>query len=142
MILHELTAIVPLFALFGVFHYYTDVGPIEAWMRGHYGAYVSQGTERFEKYFRRKGWFGFGEEEASEIDAGPDGGVRVVGDRRIGDGERTDAQVQKYKVVVEVALAYAITKALLPLRIVGSVWATPWFTGVLLRLRRMARPVR
>lgn len=31
------------------------------------------------------------------------------------------------RVVVELATAYAITKMLLPLRLVGSVWATPWF---------------
>lgn len=31
------------------------------------------------------------------------------------------------RVVVEFATAYAITKALLPVRLVGSVWATPWF---------------
>lgn len=31
------------------------------------------------------------------------------------------------RIVVELATAYAITKALLPLRLVGSVWATPWF---------------
>ncbi|KAH8909069.1 hypothetical protein BR93DRAFT_926191 [Coniochaeta sp. PMI_546] len=138
LILHELTAIVPLFALFGLFHYYADVGPVEAWMRGHYGTYVSQGTQRFEKYFRRKGWFGFSQEDGS----GPEGGAEVVGDGRRGGEESTDAQAQKYKVVVEVALAYAITKALLPLRIVGSVWATPWFASVLVRLRKLVRPLR
>ena len=31
------------------------------------------------------------------------------------------------RVVVEVGAAWAITKALLPLRLVLSVWATPWF---------------
>jgi hypothetical protein len=41
----------------------------------------------------------------------------------------------RYRVVVEVALAYALTKVLLPVRIVASVWATPWFAGVLMRLR-------
>jgi hypothetical protein len=143
LILHELTAVVPLVALFGVFHYYTDVGPIEAWMRGHYGTYVSEGMGRFERYFRRKGWFGFGEENADVIGQGAESGTKAVGDERIGDGEEPgDMQAQRYKVVVEVALAYAITKALLPVRILGSVWATPWFAGVLLRLRRMVRPVR
>jgi len=33
-------------------------------------------------------------------------------------------------VVVEVATAYAVTKMLLPGRIVLSVWATPWFARV------------
>jgi hypothetical protein len=34
------------------------------------------------------------------------------------------------RVVVEVATAYAITKAALPLRIALSIWATPWFARV------------
>lgn len=34
------------------------------------------------------------------------------------------------RIVVEVAAAYAITKALLPLRLMLSVWATPWFARV------------
>jgi hypothetical protein len=50
--------------------------------------------------------------------------------------ERWEAD-PKYRVVVEVALAYALTKVLLPVRIVASVWATPWFAGVLLRLRSL-----
>lgn len=133
LVLHELTAVVPLFALFGLFHYYADVGPLEAWMRGHYGAYVAQGTERFERYFRRKGWFGF-----EGQDAGDTVGKEVQG----GEGGVGEAAAKRYKVVVEVALAYAITKALLPLRIVGSVWATPWFAGVLVWLGRIVRPVR
>lgn len=32
--------------------------------------------------------------------------------------------------MVEFATAYAVTKALLPVRLVGSVWATPWFARV------------
>ena len=34
------------------------------------------------------------------------------------------------RIVIEVAAAYAITKALLPLRLMLSVWATPWFARV------------
>ena len=34
------------------------------------------------------------------------------------------------RIVMEVAAAYAVTKVLLPVRIVGSVWATPWFARV------------
>ena len=45
----------------------------------------------------------------------------------------------RYRVVVEVGLAYALTKVLLPVRIVGSLWATPWFAGVLGRLGRVVR---
>lgn len=31
------------------------------------------------------------------------------------------------RIVLELATAYAVTKVLLPVRIVGSVWLTPWF---------------
>lgn len=123
-------------ALFGVFHYYVNVEGIETWLRAHYGAYVSEGTRRFERYFRRKGWFGFGEAEGEEGERTEEGSIGD--DRKKGDA----AAAARYKVVVEVALAYAITKALLPVRIIGSVWATPWFAGVLLQLRRMVRPGR
>lgn len=34
------------------------------------------------------------------------------------------------KIVVEFATAYAITKVLLPVRIAGSLAATPWFARV------------
>jgi hypothetical protein len=105
-------------------------------MRGHYGAYVSQGMERFERYFRRKGWFGFTQEDRETIEKEVEAG-ELERDRGV-----DAAAAKRYKVVVEVALAYAITKALLPLRIVGSVWATPWFAGVLVRLRRVVRPGR
>jgi len=36
----------------------------------------------------------------------------------VGDGGR---------VVVEIAAAYAVVKALMPVRILVSLWATPWF---------------
>ncbi|TLS26350.1 hypothetical protein PpBr36_05552 [Pyricularia pennisetigena] len=129
LILHELTAIVPLLALFALFHY-TDlhVAPV-AWVAERYGPYVEEGLAKFERYFRRKGWFGLDKAAA-------------------GDGEQdstTDAltKVQAaqgpYRVVVEVALAYAITKAMLPLRIAGSLWATPWFAGVIVRAKSLFR---
>lgn len=122
LILHELTAIVPLFALFALFHYTTFV-PV-AYMTSHFGDYVQSGISRFERYFSRKGWFGFG-----PGDAGKDKADDAIGKWESGE--------QKYKILVEVALAYAVTKALLPIRVIGSVWATPWFAGVLLRMRRV-----
>ena len=36
------------------------------------------------------------------------------------------------RLVLEFATAYAVTKALLPLRIAASVWATPWFARAIL----------
>jgi hypothetical protein len=121
LILHELTAVVPLFALFGVFHY-TNYIPIE-YMTEHFGAYVDSGLARFEKYFARKGWFGF---DTSALATASDSEDAAAAD---GAMDRWRSGDQKYRILVEVALAYAVTKALLPVRIVWSVWATPWFAG-------------
>lgn len=122
LILHELTAIVPLFALFALFHYTTFV-PV-SYMTLHFGSYVETGLSRFEKYFSRKGWFGF---QPGDAEQDKREGVHAF--------EKWQSGEQKYQILVEVALAYAITKAILPLRIIGSVWATPWFATMLLRMR-------
>ncbi|KAK4542272.1 hypothetical protein LTR36_006925 [Oleoguttula mirabilis] len=104
IILHELTAIVPLFGLAAFFHYSNWLPPYIS-----EGKWVSQGTEKFGRYLRKKGWISA--EDDDEARSGRwwgrgEGGVRVV---------------------VELATAYAITKALLPLRLVVSVWGTPAF---------------
>lgn len=137
LVLHELTAVVPLLGLFGLFHYGgASAAPI-GYMMEHYGAYVREGAARFERYFTRKGWFGFGREDG-------DGEAAARGIRGNDDGEgdaavmrRWEGSDGKYRIVVEVALAYAITKVLLPARIVVSLWATPWFAGVMGRVRRL-----
>lgn len=36
------------------------------------------------------------------------------------------------KILIEVATAYAITKVLLPVRVLVSVWGTPWFARVVI----------
>ena len=64
LILHEITAVVPLLGLFGLFHY-TNFVPLD-YMLGHYGGYVSEGVRRFERYFSRKGYFGFGDNNGAE----------------------------------------------------------------------------
>lgn len=133
---------VPLLGLFGLFHY-TEQVPV-AWMVAHYGGYVREGVGRFERWFRRRGWFGFGEAEAGMMGEGEGegeggggrGGEGIVGAEAVLSRWEADP---KYRVLVEVGLAYALTKALLPIRIVGSVWATPWFAGVLGRLRKVVR---
>ncbi|KAL8366765.1 hypothetical protein RB595_008787 [Gaeumannomyces hyphopodioides] len=131
LVLHELTAVVPLLGLFALFHY-TDlhVAPV-AWVAARYGPYVDEGLGRFERYFRRKGWFGLGpgEGEKGEVQGGAAPGPDRVAALQGAQGP--------YRAVVEIALAYAITKALLPLRIAASVWATPWFAGVLVRTRAL-----
>jgi hypothetical protein len=77
-------------------------------------------VERFGKYFRRKGWIRDGEKEEVEREVTEELGLRGR-DRAWSIGEGGT------RVVVEFATAYAITKMLLPLRIVFSVWGTPWF---------------
>lgn len=100
------------------------------------GSYVSEGVAKFGRFFARKGWFGFGREIAGESG------------KQVSDVENKSAstageieEVQKIwhvgdsesRILIEVATAYAITKVLLPARIIFSVWATPWaarvFTG-------------
>ncbi|KAI9880906.1 MAG: hypothetical protein M1830_009974 [Pleopsidium flavum] len=101
LLLHELTAVLPLFALAGFFHYSRWMPPLVS-----EGKWVSDGVERFGNYFRRKGWLG--DEKKRRY-------------KWWGRGEGTT------RLVVEFATAYAITKALLPVRLIFSVWATPWF---------------
>ncbi|KAF2801530.1 uncharacterized protein BDZ99DRAFT_455988 [Mytilinidion resinicola] len=126
LVLHELTAVVPLFALTTFFHYtnYLPSSVVD-------GEWVASGIEKFGRYFRRKGWIADSTEERElEIAAadharegdGRDGGNRV--------GDEGEGKGKGVRIVVEVATAYAITKALLPVRLVGSVWATPWFARV------------
>lgn len=61
LILHELTAIVPLFGLAGFFHYTQWLPPfVSEWK------WIAVGTEKFGNYFRRKGWVG--PKDKAEID--------------------------------------------------------------------------
>ncbi|KAI9722932.1 MAG: hypothetical protein M1812_001381 [Candelaria pacifica] len=105
LLLHELTAVVPLLALAGIFHYTQWLPPFIS-----EGKWVADGVEKFGRWFRKKGWLG-DEEKARRTRwwGKGEGGVRLV---------------------VELATAYAITKALLPLRLVFSVSATPWFARI------------
>jgi hypothetical protein len=112
--LHEITAIIPLFGLAAAFHYFNWLPP---WIAE--GALVKSGVEKFGRYLRRKGW----------ID---DGDVVVGEDAKSG---RLGGSAGKWwgrgeggvRIVVELATAYAVTKILLPVRLVFSVWATPAF---------------
>jgi hypothetical protein len=107
------------------------------------GKWVTEGIERFGRYFGRKGWFGFervdareagGEvlnegEGAQEVDENGNGTIEEV-ERKWHVGQKGG------RILVEVATAYAITKVLLPVRILVSVWATPWFARVFWGLYR------
>lgn len=74
LLLHEITAIVPLFALTGIFHYTRWLPPYIS-----EGQWISNGVEMFGNYFRRKGWLG--EEEYARRHkwwGRGEGGVRIV----------------------------------------------------------------
>lgn len=130
LILHEFTAIVPLLVLFAVFHYTTYM-PV-AYMAEHLGENIQKGITRFEGYFRRKGWFGFAQEPNIAAESILERGGKARVEKVMQEWKRGDG---KLDILLEAALAYAVTKALLPLRIVASVWATPWFARVLMRIR-------
>ena len=53
LLLHELTAVIPLFGLAATFHYTRWMPPFIS-----EGKWVSDGVEKFGNYFRRKGWLG------------------------------------------------------------------------------------
>jgi len=103
LVLHELTAIGPLFALAGAFHYYNWLPPYIS-----EGKWVTEGIQMFGSWMRKRGWIG-------------DNGEGGAAGMWWGRGENG------VRVVVELATAYAITKAFLPLRLVLSVSLTPWF---------------
>jgi hypothetical protein len=115
LILHELTAIVPLFGLAALFHY-------SNWLPESFaeGQSVKEEVERFGPYARRKGWIS--EAEVEEARHQKDESGEVTGEE-VGGG----AGGGSVRILVEFATAYAVTKALLPVRIIGSVWFTPWF---------------
>ena len=53
LLLHELTAVIPLFGLAATFHYTRWMPPFIS-----EGKWVSDGVEKFGNYFRKKGWLG------------------------------------------------------------------------------------
>jgi len=119
LVLHELTAVIPLFGLAGAFHYWRWLPPYFA-----EGAWISAGVEKFGRYFRKKGWISEREEKDVEEQTkrGRAGNVeKQNGSQWFNRGE--DAT----RWVVEFATAYALVKVLLPLRILLSVWGSPWF---------------
>ncbi|KAH8656628.1 hypothetical protein BGZ60DRAFT_532208 [Tricladium varicosporioides] len=125
LILHEITAIIPLIGLGSAFHWGGWLP--EKWVEAKY---VTDGVEKFGRYFRRKGWFGFSKEhDIEEIHIQPE----TIENQQIeNSNSNTNANFRGTRILVEVATAYAITKVLLPIRVVLSVWATPWFARVVL----------
>lgn len=118
LILHEITAIVPLFGLVAAFHYGNWM-PELASGPGENIAF-DEGTARFGRWLRKKGWV-----DESDVSA-------VAEHEVTASGATTGKEWAGVRLVLEFATAYAITKALLPVRIAASAWATPWFARVIL----------
>lgn len=86
-----------------------------------------EGAARFGRWLRKKGW-------VDETD------VTTVADHEATGLAPRDKERAGVRLVLEFATAYAITKALLPVRLAASVWATPWFARtVLAQTTRLAR---
>jgi len=96
-------------------------------------SYLAPGIEKFGRYFRRKGWFGLDKEPPFPTDgtsSSNEFSTEAVQGQAQAQNWNLDFNRPGTRIVVEVAAAYAITKALLPLRLMLSVWATPWFARV------------
>ncbi|KAJ5104640.1 hypothetical protein NUU61_001987 [Penicillium alfredii] len=120
LILHEMTAILPLFGLVGAFHYGVWMPDFSS-VNDQNNAF-DEGAARFGRWLKKKGW-------VDETDVSTVAEHEVTGAGSRGEMGKERAGV---RLVLEFATAWAITKALLPLRLAGSVWATPWFARTIL----------
>jgi Hypothetical protein FLILHELTA len=118
-ILHEFTAVVPLFGLAYVFHYFRWLPPYFA-----EGKWATQGVEKFGNWFKKKGWIDDQGEKQVETEA-KIGRAWIFEDKNMSDVWNKSENAARW--LVEFATAYAIVKVLLPLRIVLSVWGAPAF---------------
>ena len=112
LILHEITAVVPLFGLVAAFHYGTWMPDLSSGSEEHNA--FDEGATRFGRWLKKKGW-------VDESD------VSIVADHELTTDNKAGKERAGVRLVLEFATAYALTKALLPVRIAASVWATPWF---------------
>ncbi|KAI5924122.1 hypothetical protein F4810DRAFT_719382 [Camillea tinctor] len=132
LLLHEITAVGPIVGLAWGFHAVDWVPGDGTWWGGGGGATEGKGEggkedkglARWERYFRRKGWFGLDEvEEEGEQN----------GDR----GEKSVMVSEKgYRIGMQIAAAYAITKMLLVPRVALSLWLTPSLARGFVRFRQ------
>lgn len=127
LILHELTAVVPLFGLVGVFHY---GGRLPSLGDSDGISPVDEGVRKFGKWLRKRGWI----QDVEDISNMDKKAIQVEGSA----SELAARDNQGLRLILEFATAYAITKALLPVRIAWSVWATPWFARTVLGPARQA----
>ncbi|OOQ85596.1 hypothetical protein PEBR_25360 [Penicillium brasilianum] len=120
LVLHEITAILPLFGLVAAFHYGAWMPDLSSDSESGKSNAFDEGAKRFGRWLRKKGWV-----EESDVSA-------VAEHEVTGAAHGAQKEQAGVRLVLEFATAYAITKALLPLRIAASVWATPWFARTIL----------
>lgn len=125
LIIHEITAVVPVFCLA---YYFLRWGYMPSIPKSGYM------REQFEKkatrLYERAKSEGYFNDETSES---KDPGVRP--------SAASERSRRKMQMGTSIACAYAIVKVLAPVRIAASLWATPWFsrsivTPVWFRVRR------
>ncbi|TKY84572.1 hypothetical protein EX895_006474 [Sporisorium graminicola] len=137
LILHELTAIVPLVLMFYAFGALGVGTAVLQWLLGdpdteheaqslgsRFRTWARIKEERFERYCRRKGYLGFEKQDAATIDAAKD-----LGSSNYLAGS-----------FANMVAAYILVKALLPIRIGASVaLAGPFSRSVLEPLKNLLR---
>ncbi|GAA5921344.1 hypothetical protein JCM3775_003003 [Rhodotorula graminis] len=156
--LHELTAIVPLVALFALFRHLALGTALVAWVVAHSeaddGEHGGEGTtpaapaawritardwlkeaeDKAERVGRRYGWFGWPKESRDERAARKAQLAQAAEDGRTAVDERTSAdQLRVSGDVANAAAAYLAVKALIPLRILVSLRLSPSLANVIAR---------
>ncbi|KAI1429588.1 hypothetical protein F5Y12DRAFT_412871 [Xylaria sp. FL1777] len=193
LLLHEITAILPIFGLTYAF-YALDWVPT-SWVLGPFAAWAEDGLKKYVPYFRRKRWFGLGKEdeqgaaggeealesqlreevkreEEREGREGKGGWFRRLSGKREDDASTTSTALSEetaetgetkkvtavwtkvkhaatvdntekgYKIGIQIAAAYTITKFLLVPRIALSLWLTPWLARGFVGFRQTVRRKR
>ncbi|PWN50957.1 seryl-tRNA synthetase [Violaceomyces palustris] len=158
LILHEVTALVPLIALFYLFgalgageavldwlvgggengeqRYEGEQGGVSGLVVGTVRGWVGEGMVRAERYGKRKGYFGFEKEEA-EGSQSEEGRVGITDEASLTANGKGKALAGSFANAVA---AYAVVKALLPLRIAASVALAGRFSRVFLEpVKRLTR---
>ncbi|SPO46595.1 related to mitochondrial seryl-tRNA synthetases [Moesziomyces antarcticus] len=139
LILHELTALVPLVVLFYVFGALGVGTAVLQWLLGdsepsaedesmaaRLRAWARRKEERFERYCRKNGYLGFEKQDAETMEQA----------QKVGDTSRVAASF------ANMVAAYILVKALIPLRIGASVaLAAPFSRTVLEPLKGVTRRI-
>ncbi|KAI9791645.1 MAG: hypothetical protein M1816_003731 [Peltula sp. TS41687] len=109
LILHELTAIIPLFGLAAAFHY-------SNWLPPGFteGKWAAESVKKMDRWLRKRGWIGNADDDNNKP-------------RRKRWWNRWGKGHDGVRWAVELGAAWAVTKALLPVRILVSLWLTPAF---------------